>query len=256
VAKWESAEGKTLTIKPGSLKSAYAIKGSFPPDLAGMSLLLGPSGKNRDVFTIASCTPTAVTVEEGDLGGYVPLLTGWDIHVLKGEIKKAEGNAREPTEKEKRAKAEAKKRTFLICDGQPRGCWSGHFTWSTRNQDFDPRQTGDDIVDTAERLAISIRLGKNGHAGEWKEDTATADVTPRRCRNFRPAGGEKVHWENWDCADPSKPRRIGQGEVAADEHGLVTVPKFQIGRAGWGNRLVLTRKSAANAGGNGDERRE
>ena len=46
----------------------------------------------------------------------------------------------------------------------------------------DPKQTGDDIVDSEKRLAICVRLRKNGHAGEWKDDTATADVTPRRCR--------------------------------------------------------------------------
>ena len=97
-------------------------------------------------------------------------------------------------------------------------------------------------MDSEKKLAVCVRLGRNGHAGEWRGDTATADVTPRRCRKFRPAAGEKVRWENWDCSDPGKPRRIAEGEVAAAAHGLVTVPAFLIGKKGWGNRLVLTRK--------------
>ncbi|KPK79881.1 MAG: hypothetical protein AMJ81_12670 [Phycisphaerae bacterium SM23_33] len=241
VAKYESVDGGTLTIKPGSLKSPCAAEGGFPPGLAGMALMLGPSSVTRDTFTIASSTPTSLTVKQGSLADYLPPLTGWDIHVLKQNIKKDEGKDRDPTEQEKRAKAEANKKTFLICDGEPRGCWSGHFTWSTRNQDFDPKQAGDDIVDAEKKLAICIRLGRNAHAGEWGGETATADVTPRRCRKFRPLPGEQVRWENWDCSNPSGPKKVAEGQVAADEHGLVTVPKFLIGKAGWGSRLVLTR---------------
>ena len=35
--------------------------------------------------------------------------------------------------------------------------------------------------------------------------------------------------------------KIAEGDVAADGNGLVTVPRFLVGREGWGNRLVLTR---------------
>ena len=37
-------------------------------------------------------------------------------------------------------------------------------------------------------------------------------------------------------------KKVAEGDVTADKHGLVTVPKFTVGRKGWGNRLVLTRK--------------
>ncbi len=245
VAKYASVDGKTLKIAPGSLKSPYAVEGDFPPGLAGKTLVLGPSGANRDVFTIASSTRAELTVAEGNLGEYLPPLTGWDLHVLKQEIQKAEGETREPNEQEKRAKAEQNKTTFLVCDGSPRGAWNGFFAWSTRNQNFDPARAEDDIADQDGRLALCIRLAKNGRMGECAQETATADVTPRRCRNFKPAPLEKVHWENWDVSDPANPRKLAEGDVAADKYGLVTVEKFIIGKKGWGNRLVLTRAQGA-----------
>ena len=145
------------------------------------------------------------------------------------------------TDDEKKALAKARKNGFLICDGQPRGAWNGQFAWSTRNQNFDAAKPGDDAVDQEKKLAICMRLMKNGFGGEPPE-TAVADVTPRRCRQFKPAPGEHVHWENWDCSDPASPRKLAEGDVAADAHGLVTVEKFTIGKRGWGNQLVLTRK--------------
>ena len=241
LAKYASVGARTLTIQPGSLKSPYAVKGSFPSGLAGMTLVLGPSGANRDSFKIAASTAAELSVEEGNLQEYLPPLTGWDLHVMKQNIRKAEDKPREPNDREKRAKAEEKKKTFLISDGRPRGCWNGHFAWSTKRQNFDPSSKGDDIVDEDKKLAICIRLQKNKFAA-YEPDTATADVTPRRCRRFRPRPGEKVRWQNWDCSDPARPKRIAEGDVAADAHGLVTVKGFVIGKQGWGNRLLLTRE--------------
>ena len=232
---------KTLKIKPGSLKGQNDNKDGSFPDLKGKTLALGPSGTTKRFFTIKSNTPTELTLAEGNLLEYMPPLTGWDLHVLKAGIKKKEGKVREPTEAEKKAKAEAKKKRFLVCDGLPRGTWNGHFAWSTRNQDFDPKSKDDDIVDTEKTLAICIRAKKHRRS-KWDEETATADVTPRRCRAFLPKPGETVHWENWDVGDPAAPKKIAEGNVQADKHGLVTVPKFVIGRKGWGSRLVLTRK--------------
>jgi len=234
---------KTLTIEAGQIKDAAGenVDGSFPPNLAGKTLVLGPSDINRDRFTIASNTPTELTIKEGDLTEYVPPLTNWGLHVLKQQIKKAEGKEREPTEREKRAAAINRKHSILIIDGPPRGCWNGHFAWSTRNQNFDPKSVEDDIVDEPGRLAICIRLGKNSFQ-ELTAPTATADVTPRRARRFKPAPGEKVHWENWDLSDPKAPRKLAEGDTPADAHGLVTVKQFTIGQAGWGNRLVLTKR--------------
>jgi hypothetical protein len=77
---------------------------------------------------------------------------------------------------------------------------------------------------------------------DWDGDSATADVTPRRCRNFKPVAGEKVRWENWDMSDPAKPVKRAEGEVLADANGLVTVPGFVVGRKGWGSKMVLKRE--------------
>jgi len=222
-------------------KTLKIAKGKFPTGLAGKTLLLGPSGNTKMMFKIKSNTDTEVTVEKGDLLAYSPPLTGWDLHVLKAAIKRKEGKARQPTDAEKKAKAEAKKKRFLLCDGLPRGTWNGHFRWSTRHQNFDPNKTEDDIVDEEKKLALCIRVGKHRRSA-WDADSATADVTPRRARKFLPKSGETVHWENWDVSDPAAPKKIAEGDMTAERHGLVTVPKFVIRRKGWGSRLVLTRK--------------
>ena len=100
--------------------------------------------------------------------------------------------------------------------------------------------TEDDIVDQPGKLGICIRLVKNGIIGECPADTAAADVTIRRAQAFKPKPGQKVRWENLDCSDPAALKKLADGEATADDHGLVTVPKFVIGKKGWGNRLVLT----------------
>ena len=44
---------------------------------------------------------------------------------------------------------------------------------------------------------------------------------------------------SWSWANPAAPRKVAEGAVEADKDGLVTVEKFEINRAGWGNRLVI-----------------
>ena len=77
-------------------------------------------------------------------------------------------------------------------------------------------------------------------AGTFRAGAATADITPRRCQSFQPAVGTKVHWENWDYSNLQEPAKVAEGDVTVDQYGLVTIPKFQVGRNGLGNRLVLT----------------
>ena len=101
----------------------------------------------------------------------------------------------------------------------------------------------DDIVDETNTWAICLRLQKNTIAGEWDQATATVDISPRRLQRFKPRPGETVHWENYDCADPAAWKKRDEGDVTADRHGLVTVRRFVVGKKGWGNRLVLTRRS-------------
>jgi hypothetical protein len=235
--KCEKLTARTLTIKAGSIeRNPYCRDGSFPPGLAGKTLVLYPTRRTRTWWRIKSSTSTAVTIENGDMVAYVPPVSSWHIQCFRAK------NKRKPTTEEVRAIAEAKKKAFLVCDGEPRGTWNGYFAWSSRNQDFAPDRTEDDIVDRAREYAICIRLAKNRCYGEWKEDTATVDVTPRRVRMFRPKPGTGITWENISYADPENPERIAAGHVTADGHGLVTVPEFLVGKKGWGNRLVLTAK--------------
>ncbi len=121
--------------------------------------------------------------------------------------------------------------------GVPR---NGHIAWSTSLQNFDRTTTADDILDTDNKWAMSFRLGKNYYFGQWKHQTATVDIAPRRCQKFKPAPGAKVHWENWDYSNPQEPVKTAEGNVTVDKYGLVTVPQFVVGKKGLGNRLVLT----------------
>ena len=113
----------------------------------------------------------------------------------------------------------------------PEGQINATLEWSARENDFAPDSTEDDILDEQLRWAMNLRSTANRQ---------TADVTPRRCQRFRPQAGRNYHWENWSYADPQQPVHVASGEVRADRHGLVTVPKVAIGANGWGNRLVIT----------------
>ena len=126
-----------------------------------------------------------------------------------------------------------------------RGEINTHIEWSSRENDFDKTTTKDDLVDSPGRWEVCLR-SCNFHrtqSGKKNVDAQTASITPRRCRKFKARPGEAFAWENWSCADPAKPVKIAEGTVTAEEHGLVTVENFQINKAGWGNRLVLYRKS-------------
>jgi hypothetical protein len=124
-----------------------------------------------------------------------------------------------------------------------RGEINTHIEWSSREHDFDKNSQKDDLVDETDRWEICLR-SCNYHRTQSRQrnvDQQTADITPRRCRKFKPKPGQTFRWENWSFADPAKPVKIAEGTVVADKHGLVTVTKFEIRKAGWGNRLVLRR---------------
>ncbi|KKL81634.1 hypothetical protein LCGC14_1992790 [marine sediment metagenome] len=107
---------------------------------------------------------------------------------------------------------------------------NGKLEWSAPGNDFDAKSADDDIVDTAATWAMNIRS---------LSGPATVDVTPRRCKRFKPAPGAKCTWQNLDFSNPAKPKVVDRGTVAADKYGLVTVEKFKVGKAGLGNRLVI-----------------
>ncbi|MHC4718006.1 MAG: hypothetical protein ACYS5V_13620, partial [Planctomycetota bacterium] len=90
-----------------------------------------------------------------------------------------------------------------------------------------------DAVDTPDRLEMTLYVT----SGE-----VTADVTPRRAKNFRPKPGETFRWSNAHLAEgdrrswalrniwkkyPEK-TEIQSGAVTADENGLITIPRAII----------------------------
>ena len=77
-------------------------------------------------------------------------------------------------------------------------------------------------------------LEKIRFAGEYKKENATADVTPRRVQKFKPKPGETVHWENYDVSNPDSPKKIAEGDVTADKHGLVYCSKIPYWEKGLG----------------------
>jgi hypothetical protein len=85
-----------------------------------------------------------------------------------------------------------------------------------------------DVVDEAGKWSATISNG------EAKADM-TADVTPRRCQNFKPAAGEKLRWTSSSGA---------AGDATADQWGLVTVEKLAIPL---GKPVTLTIQKAGGA---------
>ncbi len=123
-----------------------------------------------------------------------------------------------------------------------RGEINTHIEWSARENDFDKKSTKDNLVDEPQRWEICLRSCNYRRSQSQKKDVdqQTADITPRRCQKFKAKPGQRFRWENWSCADPASPVKIAEGTAEADRYGLVTVEKFQINKAGWGNRLVIT----------------
>lgn len=116
-----------------------------------------------------------------------------------------------------------------------------HVEWSSRECKFDKEADKAKAVDLPDRWEMSFRSCNFRRSQSQKKDVdeQTADITPRRCQKFRPQPGSKCRWENWSWADPAAPKKVADGTVTADEHGLVTAPKFVIAKAGLGNRLVI-----------------
>jgi len=190
------------------------FKGWRKNELAGRRLVLWPRPGAKS-FTIASNTADSIMVKEAGLLAA----------------------ARARPEKPRLSDA-----AFLVCEGDAAGYLNAAIEWSCASNDFDPRTKADDLVDTPKEYAVTLRLVTRGD-GEYKpgdaEATATVDVTPRRTQKFRPASRARVEWENVSLADPKAPKVVASGRARADRAGLVTVPKFLVGKKGLGNRLVV-----------------
>jgi hypothetical protein len=91
-------------------------------------------------------------------------------------------------------------------DGDPEGQVNLYLGWEP-----------DQVVETTDRWEAVLWLSKAS-----AKDGCVVDVTPRRCRKFRPQPGDRFRWksgEQW-------------GDVAADRYGLVTAPQVRVTKAG------------------------
>jgi hypothetical protein len=102
-------------------------------------------------------------------------------------------------------------------------------------QRWDPNN----IVDEPKTWAVTIWLVSPNKRGEFGSptDSATMDVTARRCQKFKAEPGEQFFWTNTSLRDA---RIIASGEVKADRWGLVTVDHIVVNKRG--NRIVIKRK--------------
>ncbi|MEX0718647.1 MAG: hypothetical protein WD066_18785 [Planctomycetaceae bacterium] len=82
-----------------------------------------------------------------------------------------------------------------------------------------------DVVDEKDRWSIKL-------SNELCTEDMTVDVTPRRCQQFKAKPGDVFRWTN---------SAGGEGEVTADQWGLVTIEKVKI-EPGEATTLVITRK--------------
>jgi len=84
------------------------------------------------------------------------------------------------------------------------------------------------IVDEPDRWAITVWLAAAAAAarGGSPQDSATTDLTPRRCQKFRVRPGDKTAW----TATATDGKVFQSGTAQADANGLVTVPGLKMGR--------------------------
>ncbi|PCJ57086.1 MAG: hypothetical protein COA79_17300 [Planctomycetota bacterium] len=204
--------------------------------IEGMTLVLGPTRTNKTYFKVSKVNGNEIVVESGDLVAFQAPVSNYQKSQLKKKLK------REITTADLTTLSNKNKMKYLIIDGDPKGTRNGHIQWSCSLMNFDSSTKIDDIEDTPKRWGMNFRLTKNSLVSDCKDDTATVDITPRRCQQFKLAAGQKVNWENWDHSDKKNPVKVAEGEIEVDKYGLATVPKFKIGKKGLGNRLVLNLK--------------
>jgi hypothetical protein len=106
----------------------------------------------------------------------------------------------------------------------PKRIWSFVEWMRTR---WDPKS----IADEPALYAVTVYLIQESPAAE-----GTLDLTPRRCRSFRPAPGSRASWTVRDAAG----REIQSGSAIADRWGLLTVEGLRIGQ----DRRTLEIRSA------------
>jgi len=102
-------------------------------------------------------------------------------------------------------------------------------------QRWDPES----MVDEPHTWAVTVWLAGSDTQPEFASpaDSATMDITPRRCQKFTAKPGEQFTWTNTRMRED---KSTGSGEVTADRWGLVTIKQVVISKAG--NQIVIKRK--------------
>jgi len=103
--------------------------------------------------------------------------------------------------------------------GAPAGQANLHLTWRP-----------DSIVDEADRWSVEIALADSAPRSD-----ATVDVTPRRLQRFTVTPGEVLSWTTTRGRDV-----VQEGEVTADQWGLITLPQVIVTRGG--TRVTVARR--------------
>jgi hypothetical protein len=105
-------------------------------------------------------------------------------------------------------------------DGDPCGQINGYLLWEDAGQ-----------VDGKDRWEATVYLVSTAPS-----ERCTVDITPRHCREFKPRPGEKLKWTN---TSEGAGKLIQSGEVAADQWGLVSLPKVIVEKGK--NRIAISR---------------
>ena len=105
-------------------------------------------------------------------------------------------------------------------DGDAKGQVNLYLYWETA-----------DIADAPERWEMTVGL-----IDKAPRDECTVDLTPRRCRKFKPKPGQMLKWTNASLRDN---REIQTGSAKADKWGLVTIEKLRVAKGR--NRIRVSR---------------
>ncbi|KPK82877.1 MAG: hypothetical protein AMJ81_08995 [Phycisphaerae bacterium SM23_33] len=105
-------------------------------------------------------------------------------------------------------------------DGDYYGCINGWLLWGDEDQ-----------TDEKDKWEMTVWV-----VSSCPQDSCTVDVTPRHCRNFKPAKGQQFKWTNTSLAGNDV---IGSGTVTADQWGLVTLKAVKVSKGR--NRISVFR---------------
>jgi len=99
-------------------------------------------------------------------------------------------------------------------------------------QRWDPES----IIDEPQTWAMTVWLAASDRQSEFDApaESATVDITPRRCQKFRPKPGERFKWVNEGGG-----KEIQSGQATADKWGLVTLKDVKVTKGG--NRIRASR---------------